>query len=1274
MSGPDGGTVSGPESDTAPGGPPVGDGQWTSGLARWLPQQRWFPAKGTEAGEPSLRSTVELAASPGERVLLHTVAVAPAGASQLLSVPLVYRRVDGDGGGAPAQGAEVMRLAQGDATWRVTDGPHDPAFVAALVDLLGGVSAGEGDATASGHLAASASAPPRGAPSKVLGGEQSNTSIIISPPGATAVIVKLFRVLDAGDNPDVVVQAALAQVGCDRIPAPVGWVSGTWPDPRGNPVAGHLAVAAEFVAGAQDAWREALGLAETGTSFAAGARDLGAATGDVHAALASALPTETAGAEQRAGLVAALRERTAWAVDAAPSLAEHAEALHLRLQRSAAAVEATGDDGGGLALQQVHGDYHLGQVLHSPERGWVLLDFEGEPLRPLAERTRPDLALRDVAGMLRSFDYAAATAARAGTDEDAASAWREEAREAFCEGYAASTGSDPRARRELLDALELDKAVYEVVYETRNRPAWVDVPLRAVRRLLHDGSQPATPETCEADPMSSTDAAPTPTTDAPRPRPVVPSDLHRIGAGEHSSPHSVLGGHVDLVGGAATDGPAPSGVAPSGDASAPPAVPTGQAAVADARAVVTLRALAPFADAVVALTEGGGRTELSHEAEGVWVGVLPGDDVTDYRLEVTRGSETSVVDDPYRYLPTISEFDLHLISEGRHEELWGVLGAHVRRWSGPMGDVIGTSFAVWAPHARAVRVIGDFNGWDGRRSMMRSMGSSGVWEVFLPSVGKGATYKFALQTQGGHWVEKADPMARATEVPPATASVVDESEHTWSDDAWMDARVASDPHTGPLSVYEVHLGSWRQGLSYREAADALVEHVTATGFTHVELLPVAEHPFGGSWGYQVTGYYAPTSRFGSPDDFRYLVDTLHRADIGVIVDWVPAHFPKDEFALARFDGEPLYEYPDPRKGEHPDWGTLVFDFGRREVRNFLVANAVYWLAEFHVDALRVDAVASMLYLDYSREDGQWIPNRYGGREHLEAIDFLQEVNATAYKRVPGIMMIAEESTAWPGVSRPTDAGGLGFGLKWNMGWMHDSLSYLAEDPVNRTWHHDEVTFALVYAFTENFVLPISHDEVVHGKGSMLRKVPGDRWQQVATLRAFYAYMWSHPGKQLLFMGQEFGQEAEWAEGRSLDWWLLDQPLHAGLMRCVADLNAFYRATPAMWDLDFTGEGFAWIDGGDRERDTFSYLRTARDGSQVAVAVNFAGNPHEGYRLGLPETGTWREVLNTDAEVYGGSGVVNGSVEAVEGEHTGQPAHATLRIPPLGAVYLVHDED
>jgi 1,4-alpha-glucan branching enzyme len=712
-------------------------------------------------------------------------------------------------------------------------------------------------------------------------------------------------------------------------------------------------------------------------------------------------------------------------------------------------------------------------------------------------------------------------------------------------------------------------------------------------------------------------------------------ELERVVGGSHHDPHGVLGAH--LVGG-----------------------------------TVVIRTLRPDAERVVAHV-GDEQVELRHVHGGVWQAVLDRTDVPHYGLAVTYGGRTYPADDPYRYLPTLGDMDLHLIGEGRHEQLWRVLGAHVRRYGVPGGEVTGTSFAVWAPSARGVRVMGDFNSWDGRAHPMRSLGSSGVWELFVPGVGAGAHYKFQVLGADSVWREKADPMARRTEVPPLTASVVDESVYTWSDAGWLEQRAAQPTHARPMSVYEVHLGSWRQGLSYKELADQLVEYVTWLGYTHVELLPVAEHPFGGSWGYQVTSYFAPTSRFGSPDELRHLVDRLHQAGIGVIVDWVPAHFPKDEWALSRFDGTPLYEHADPRRGEQMDWGTLVFDFGRREVRNFLVANAVYWLEEFHIDGLRVDAVASMLYLDYSREEGQWLPNEYGGRENLEAVAFLQEANATVYRRVPGVAMIAEESTAWPGVTRPTHLGGLGFGFKWNMGWMHDSLDYVSREPVYRGYHHHQMTFSMVYAYSENYVLPISHDEVVHGKGSLLRKMPGDRWQQLANVRAYLAFMWAHPGKQLLFMGQEFAQESEWSESRSLDWWLLDTPDHRGVALLVKELNEVYRRTPALWTQDHEQAGFAWIDANDAAGNVFSFLRFGADGSAVACIANFAGMPHEAYRLGLPWPGTWREVLNSDAEAYSGSGVGNyGAVEAgTDGWH-GQPASTVLTVPPLGTVWLASD--
>ncbi|GAB3616850.1 1,4-alpha-glucan branching protein GlgB [Okibacterium endophyticum] len=710
--------------------------------------------------------------------------------------------------------------------------------------------------------------------------------------------------------------------------------------------------------------------------------------------------------------------------------------------------------------------------------------------------------------------------------------------------------------------------------------------------------------------------------------------LDAVSLGEHFAPHEVLGQHRS----------------------------------ADA---VVIRALRPLARAVTAVLDDGTRIPLAHVHNGIWEGTHR-HGIRDYMLESAYNDDTPawVADDPYRFLPTIGEIDLHLIGEGRHERLWDALGAHRMQHEGTTWVTDGTAFRVWAPHARAVRVIGDFNGWDGTLHAMRSMGPTGVWELFIPGVAAGSLYKFELLGQDGVWVRRADPMARFTEHPPASASVVGESGFSWTDEPWLEQRASRDPHSSPMSVYEMHLGSWRPGLGYRDLADPLIGYLTELGYTHVEFLPLAEHPFGGSWGYQVTGYYAPTSRFGHPDDLRYLIDRLHNAGIGVLMDWVPGHFATDEWALARFDGQALYEHPDPRRGEHKSWGTYVFDFGNRQVRNFLVANALYWIEEFHVDGLRVDAVASMLYLDYSREDGEWLPNEYGGRENLDAISLLQEANATAYKRNPGVVMIAEESTSWPGVTAPTTADGLGFGLKWNMGWMHDTLQYIAHDPLYRSYHHGDITFSFAYAFSENFLLPISHDEVVHGKGSLLAKMPGDHWQKLANMRAYLAFMWAHPGKKLLFMGQEFGQPSEWSEARGLDWWILDQPVHRGLFSLVTQLNRLYRANSALWALDNTDAGFEWIDGGDSAHSIVSFLRKDASGNAIAVIVNFSGTPVGPYRIGLPAAGSWRELLNTDASEYGGSGVGNfGSVVAVDEPWAGRPASAELTVPPLGALWL-----
>ncbi len=643
----------------------------------------------------------------------------------------------------------------------------------------------------------------------------------------------------------------------------------------------------------------------------------------------------------------------------------------------------------------------------------------------------------------------------------------------------------------------------------------------------------------------------------------------------------------------------------------------------------------------------------------------------EFACESEAGERWSYVD-PYRFWPTLGDVDIHLFNEGRHRRLWRALGAHYRVHQ----DVAGTAFAVWAPNARSVRVAGDFNQWDGITHPMRMMGASGIWELFVPGVEPGARYKYQLVSADGRRIEKADPFAFEAEHPPATASLVNVSSYRWSDDAFVEQRAHRHAHSEPMSIYEVHLGSWRRGddgevLSYRELANELGNYVADMGFTHVELLPVAEHPYTPSWGYQVSSYFAPTSRYGNPDDFRAFVDAMHERGIGVIVDWVPAHFPKDEWALAAFDGSALYEHEDPRQGTQPDWGTLVFNFGRHEVRNFLIANALYWLEEFHIDGLRVDAVASMLYLDYSRKEGEWVPNVHGGNENLDAVAFLKELNEAVYEEFPGVVMAAEESTAWPSVSRPTYLGGLGFGFKWNMGWMHDTLEYFSKESIHRRYHHNELTFGLIYAFTENFVLPLSHDEVVHGKRSLLRKMPGDQWQQAANLRSLYAWMWAHPGKKLLFMGGELAQPEEWSEERGLPWQLLQYPEHEGMRRTVQALNQCYRAQPALWERDSTPDGFRWIDASDVDSNVLSFLRSSTDGETVMACIaNLSPVVRYRYRLGLPRGGRWAEILNTDASEFAGSGVGNqGTVIASDDSWHGLPHSAELTLPPLAVLWL-----
>jgi 1,4-alpha-glucan branching enzyme len=705
--------------------------------------------------------------------------------------------------------------------------------------------------------------------------------------------------------------------------------------------------------------------------------------------------------------------------------------------------------------------------------------------------------------------------------------------------------------------------------------------------------------------------------------------------------------------------------------------PHGTLGAHETKGGVVVRAYRPEARAVRVQQAGGAVEAELKDPSGLWEALLPEATLPlVYALEVDYpDGSTYTLRDPYAFLPTLGDLDIHLAMEGRHEELYEKLGAHVRDIDG----VTGTAFAVWAPNARSVAVVGDFNAWDGRLNPMRSLGSSGIWELFVPGVGVGAKYKFEIRTQEGRLRIKADPVAFHTEVPPDTASVVWRSEHEWADEQWLAGRSKADPLRAPISIYEVHLGSWRRNplednrpLTYLELADELPDYVEDLGFTHVELMPVMEHPFSGSWGYQVTGYYAPTSRFGTPDDFRTLVDRLHARGIGVILDWVPAHFPRDDWALALFDGTHLYEHADPRRGAHPDWGTLVFNLGRSEVKNFLLSNALYWIREHHADGIRVDAVASMLYLDYSRKAGEWVPNQFGGREDLDAVEFLKETNVALYANDPGVISAAEESTAWPGVSKPTYVGGLGFGFKWNMGWMHDTLSYFQKDPVYRRFHHHTLTFSLMYAFSENFILPLSHDEVVHGKRSLLDKMPGDRWQKFANLRSLYAYMWAHPGKKLLFMGGELGEWEEWNHDASLHWNLLEYAEHEGIHSLVRDLNRTYRATPALWEVDFDPAGFRWLEANDAANNVVAFARIAEtDETPLVCVMNLSPVPRYEYRVGMPVCCRWRELLNTDATHYGGSGVGNlGGVEAEAVPWHDQPFSALVTLPPLGVVWFV----
>ena len=717
-------------------------------------------------------------------------------------------------------------------------------------------------------------------------------------------------------------------------------------------------------------------------------------------------------------------------------------------------------------------------------------------------------------------------------------------------------------------------------------------------------------------------------------------DLKRLLALRHSDPHSILGAHLITAG-------------------------------------VVVRTYRPGAEKAMLIQDGHEPREMVERPEkGIFEIVVAGRRETfPYQLRVFYpGGRVFTLRSSYSFLPTLGELDLYLFREQKHERAYEKLGAHVREIEG----VAGVAYAVWAPNASGVSVVGDFNGWDGRLNMMRMLGGSGIWESFVPDIKPGTRYKYEIRTADGALLLKTDPYATEMEIPPGTASVVFNSQHTYYDGAWLEARGNHDPLRQPLSIYEVHLGSWRRvpeqgnrSLTYREMAHQLVDYVEDLGFTHVEFMPVMEHPFSGSWGYQVTGYFAPTSRFGDPDDFKYLVDILHQRGIGVILDWVPAHFPTDSWSLGRFDGTALYEHQDPRLGFHPEWGTYVFNVGRDEVRMFLLASAHNWLAEYHADGLRVDAVSSMLYLDYGRKSGEWIPNKFGGRENLDAISFLQELNKQAYARFPGTEIIAEESTAWPGVSRPTYIGGLGFGFKWDMGWMHDTLHYFSMAPVYRRYHHRDLTFGEMYAWSENFVLPLSHDEVVYGKRSLIDKMPGDRWQKFANLRALFGYMWARNGKKLLFMGGEFGQWNEWNHDASLDWHLLNEPDHRGVQTLMRDLNRIYRGEPALWEADIEPAGFQWLDANNNDNNVIAFMRTAPSSRRRIICVcNFSPVVRYNYRIGAPVTGFYRELINTDSALYGGSNVGNaGGVTADNSPSHGQPSSLSITLPPLAVLWL-----
>jgi len=1189
-------------------------------LPRYLAGCRWFGGKARAVERTRLLDAPAVPVGPREARLALVEVHYEDGGAETYTLPLLVA----DGARAARVRAEhprtaIARLATpaGEALLHAAEA--DPEFARALLDAI---SRGRRFPGAGGELAAWSTpalarhaAPVQQEPAP-LSAEQSNTSIRFGD----AMLLKLFRRVEAGPNPELEVGVFLTTVA--RFPATPPVLGALEYRPaRGEPWS--LALLQAFVKNEGDAWSHALSAVEAALGSAA-AQDpalaparapllalarsappaearalvggfldhaalLGRRTAELHLALASrdapeAFRPEPFGEADRWALRDeatrlvgdGLRLLAARLGALAPDVRPRAEALLGAREELARRIAAAVDRPIAGLRTRIHGDYHLGQVLFTGS-DFVIIDFEGEPARPLAARRAKGSPLRDVAGMVRSLHYAAQQGLAALTaagdrgggppPDRAARAWYVWTAATYLRAYleTARRGrflpEDEAALGALLDLHLLEKAVYELAYELNNRPAWVGLPLAGIADLLAAGDASGQEEATTAGEGNVARKA----------------DERRAPAGGRD--------------GAREAGPA----------------------------------------------AGAQRADVLH-AGGP------------------------------------SPQDLHLWNEGTHSRAYRSMGAHLATIDG----VAGTSFAVWAPNARSAAVMGDFNGWDKERHPLRPLGSSGVWQGFVPGVGRGAVYKYHLRARhGGHAVDKADPFGFLHEAPPRTGSIVWDLDHRWGDGAWMSGRAARNGLASPMSIYEVHLGSWRRvpeegnrPLTYREAAPLLADYAVETGFTHVELLPLTEHPFYGSWGYQTTGYFAPTSRFGTPQDLMFLVDTLHQRGVGVILDWVPSHFPTDEHGLAYFDGTHLFEHADRRQGHHPDWDSFIFNYGRHEVKSFLVSSALFWLDHFHADGLRVDAVASMLYLDYSRKHGEWIPNVHGGRENLEAIAFLRALNETVYREYPDVQTIAEESTSWPMVSRPLYVGGLGFGLKWDMGWMHDTLGYLRHDPIHRRYHHNEITFRMMYAFSENMVLPLSHDEVVHGKGSLLDKMPGDDREQFANLRLLLAYQWAQPGKKLLFMGGELAQRGDWSHERSLDWHLLDAPWHAGVRILVGDLNRLLRE-PALHARDFDPAGFEWVDANDADASVLSFLRRAGGGApDLLVVINFTPVVRRNYRVGVPRGGLWSEVLNTDAPLYGGSGVGNlGGVEAAPVSSHGRPHALSLTLPPLAAVFF-----